>query len=516
MAPTDSVIVTTTTGPVRGRRNTHGTAFFGVPYAAAPVGHLRFAAPRPHQRWTQVRDAARRGPTAPQPARDAFGSLDMSPYFAPGWRPGADYLTADVWAPDRHGPPAPVMVFVHGGGFVAGSTSAPLYDGTAFARDGVVLVTLNYRLGIPGFLHLPGAPDNRGMLDILAALRWVQDNIARFGGDPANVTLFGQSAGAMIVGGVLADVASHGLIRRAIMQSGSGTGAFTPEQARIVTAEVGRHLGLEPTAPTLADIPDEQLVGLVPHLRGLDLHTPAHHDPLGGITPFSLILEQQPAAAVATGCGTDVDLLIGANLDEGSLYLAPNGLLPVSTDADVRETAARFHPRPDELIPAYRTQRPTASAAELRAAVLGDGLFGAGTRRMADAHATAGDAPTFVYEFTWRSNALDGQLGAGHTMELPFVFDRLDLPSLHGPQALLGTSELPADLAARTHQAWVRFAADGDPGWPRHESGRSRVQRIGATWELTEDPRPHETEAWACTDHRRPDGAKRNVGEHRV
>ncbi len=497
MASADPVTVTTTTGPVRGRRHAHATVFLGVPYAAAPVGALRFAAPRPHERWTEVRDATRPGPTAPQTARDVFGTLDMSPLVGPGWRPGNDYLTADIWTPHPAGPPAPVMVFVHGGGFVAGSTSSPLYDGTAFARDGVVLVTLNYRLGIPGFLHLPDAPDNRGMLDVIAALRWLHDNVARFGGDPAGMTLFGQSAGATIVGGILAEPASDGLIRRAIMQSGNGTGAFTPQQARIATAAVGRQLALQPTARALADIPDQHLVDLMPHLAGLDLRTPTHHDPLGGITPFSLVLDQQPATAVAAGHGRDVDLLIGSNRDEASLYLAPRGLLSGSTDVDVRTAAARFHPRPDELIAAYRAQRPAASAAELRTAVLGDGLFGAGTRRMAAAHGTAAHAPTFAYEFTWRSDALDGRLGASHAMELPFVFDRLDLPALHGPSALLGTTEPPADLATRTHRAWIRFAATGDPGWPRYEPHHRHCQQIGAAWELTTNPRSRETEAWA-------------------
>ncbi|NEA38491.1 carboxylesterase family protein, partial [Streptomyces sp. SID11385] len=141
------------------------------------------------------------GPTAPQAPR-AFGALDMGPYFGPGWVRGADYLTVNVWtpAPGRSG--LPVMVFVHGGGFVAGSPRAPLLDGAAFARDGVVLVTIGYRLGIPGFLALPGAPANRGLLDVVAALRWVRGNIAAFGGDPGLVTLFGQSAGATLVGGV--------------------------------------------------------------------------------------------------------------------------------------------------------------------------------------------------------------------------------------------------------------------------------------------------------------------------
>lgn len=386
------MIVTTTSGAVRGRASGGGTVFLGVPYAAAPTGRDRFTVPRPHAGWTGVRDATAPGPTAPQPARDVFGALDMAPYFGPGWRRGADHLTVDVWAPaPGHRPghrPAPVLVFVHGGGFTAGSGGAPLYDGAAFARDGVVLVTVNYRLGVSGFLHLPDAPDNRGLLDVLAALRWVAANAAAFGGDPGAVTLAGQSAGATIVGGVLADPRSAGLVRRAVMQSGAGT--FTPAQGALVAAAAGRALGVAPTAGALAGVSDEDLVAVVPRLAGLDLRTPAGPDPLGGITPLGLVLPEPPAVAVAKGAARGVDLLIGANLDEGALYLAPLGLLTATTDADVRATAARFHDRPDDVVAAYRAARPDATAARLRTAILGDALFGTPTRRMAAAHAGAG------------------------------------------------------------------------------------------------------------------------------
>ena len=185
---------------------------------------------------------------------------------------------------------------------------------------------------------------------------------------------------------------------------------------------------MEPSAATLAGISDERFVDLMPRLSGLDLRTHSHHDPLGGITAFSLVLDDQPAYAVAAGQGGDVDLLIGANLDEGALYLAPVGLLTGSTDADVHATAARFHPDPD-------------------AAILGDGLFGTGTRKLTEAHAKHG--PTWAYVFVWRSAAVDGRLGASHVMELPFVFDQLHLPALHGPQALLGDVAPPSELAAR-------------------------------------------------------------------
>ncbi|SDK84411.1 para-nitrobenzyl esterase [Lentzea albidocapillata subsp. violacea] len=480
MPSTDAAIVTTTSGPIRGRAHEHGTVYLSVPYAAPPVAGARFTEPGPHPGWTEVREATQRGATAPQPVRDRFGVLDMSPFFGPGWLRGDDYLTVNVWAPRQDGP-HPVMVFVHGGGFIAGSSHAPLYDGSAFARDGVVLVSVNYRLGASGFLHLPDAPDNRGLLDVRAALGWVRDNIHNFGGDTGNVTLFGQSAGAIIVGGLLADPLSSGLFQRAIVQSGSGTATFTPEQASIVTAAVGHELGFAPTAASLADVPDERLVALLPRLNDLDLRTSSHHDPLGGITRFGLVTQDQPAAAVAAGHGADVDLLIGSNLDEGSLYLAPLGLLEATTDADVHAAAARFHPDPDAAVRAYRQQHPSAGPAELRVVILGDGLFRSGTRALATAHATATPGRTYHYEFGWRSDAIGGQLGASHVMELPFVFDRLSLTTLHGPNALLGKAEAPAGLASSMHQTWVRFAETGNPGWRSHDPVDGYVHSIGAT-----------------------------------
>lgn len=475
--------VTTTAGTVRGRRYADGTAaFLGVPYADAPVGANRFAPPRPHEPWSGVRDATRQGPTAPQPRRDSFGTLDMSPYFGPGWIRGADYLTVNIWAPEPQHGPAPVMVFVHGGGFVAGSANCALYDGRSFARDGVVLVTVNYRLGIPGFLHLDDAPDNRGMLDVLAALRWVQDNITAIGGDPADVTLFGQSAGAILVTGILADPAAQGLVHRAIIQSGTGTGAFTPDQARRVTATVGRQLGHPPTAMAMADIPDEELVAVVAKLGSVDLRTEDTFHPLGGITPFSLVLDQQPADTIAAGTGTHVDLLIGSNTEEGNLYLAPQGQLTDTREEDLLHAAAQSHPRPAELLRHYRNQRPNASNPELHSAIVSDALFGDGTRRTAAAHAGSRQGKTYLYEFGWQSNALEGRLGAAHTVELPFVFDNVRLPSLHGPRALLGTAPPPPDLAQRMHRTWIRFATTGDPGWPSHKAEHPNTMHIADTW----------------------------------
>ncbi|WP_243789775.1 carboxylesterase/lipase family protein [Saccharopolyspora gloriosae] len=485
--------VPTAKGRVQGRRTGDGLVFSAIPYAAAPVGPARFAAPRPAPRWDGVRDATRPGPTAPSPER-AFGALDMAPFFGPGWVRGEDYLTVNVWTPDTAARGLPVMVFVHGGGFVSGSAQAALYDGTGFSRDGVVLVTLNYRLGAPGWLSVPGAPDNRGLLDVLAALRWVQEEIEAFGGDPGNVTLFGQSAGATIVDAALAEHADSGLFRRVISQSGNGLGAFVPAQAELVANRLGSVLAV-PVAE-LAEVPDERLIAATPQLRGMDLAVDGRFDPLLRLTPFGLVLERQPAVSVAAGAGAEITLLVGNNTEEGNLYLAPNCDLDQSTLDDVRSVAARAHPDPDRLVAAYRAQRPSATAGELRSAVLGDALFGAGTRALADAHSA--HATTYRYEFAWRSTALGGSLGAAHGVELPFVFDSARGPGSHGPNSLLGT-EYDPELGAEVHSAWVRFATDGDPGWERYTTPRRPVRRFARPSAVVSDPHPLERGAWRNT-----------------
>ncbi|MUN37216.1 carboxylesterase/lipase family protein [Actinomadura litoris] len=472
-------VVETPAGAVRGVRDDSGELYRAIPYAAAPVGAGRFTAPAPHPGWSGVRDGRRPSPTAPQPVRD-FGGLDMAPYFGPGWVRGEEYLTVDVRTPAADHGRRPVMVFVHGGGFVTGSTHAALYDGGAFARDGIVLVRVNYRLGVPGFLDLEGAPANRGLLDVVAALGWVRAGIAAFGGDPGNVTVFGQSAGATLVGALLATPEAAGLFRRAIVQSGSGTGAFTPEQARRVTAAAAAALGVAPAADAFAAIPDERFLGILPALAGLDLRTGTATDPLAGLSPFGLVLAVQPADGLADGPGRDADLLIGTNTEEGRLYLVPRGDLESSTNADVRALAARVYADPGAAIAEHRAALPDATPGELRSAVLGDALFGAGTARMAQAHARVSRGSTHVYSFAYRSTALDGRLGAAHTVELPFVFGVAEEPWLHGDAGLLGPDPAPGGLAARTHAAWVAFARTGDPGWAVHDPRRPAAEVLGS------------------------------------
>ncbi|WP_410567217.1 carboxylesterase/lipase family protein [Amycolatopsis sp. cmx-4-61] len=471
-------VVQTPAGAVRGVRDDFGEIYRAIPYAAAPTGARRFTAPAPHPGWSGVRDGTRPSPTAPQPARD-FGRLDMTPYFGPGWVRGEEYLTVDVRTPAADHGRRPVMVFVHGGGFVTGSTRAALYDGSAFARDGVVLVTVNYRLGIPGFLDLDGAPPNRGLLDVVAALGWVRATVAAFGGDPGNVTVFGQSAGATLVGALLATPAANGLFRRAIIQSGSGTGAFTPEQAHRVTATAAATLGAEPTAEAFAAIPDERFLQILPALAGLDLRTSTAVDPLAGLSPFSVVLEVQPADGLPDGPARDVDLLIGTNTEEGHLYVVPQGNLESATEADVLAVAARVSTDPETTVAAHRAALPDATPGELRSAVLGKALFGAGTARMARAHARISGGRTHLYSFGYRSTALNGRLGAAHTVELPFVFDTADRPWLHGDTGLLGPGPAPDGLAARVHAAWIAFAATGDPGWAAYDPQRPVAENLG-------------------------------------
>lgn len=474
----DNPFVRTPSGAVRGLRDEFGEGYRAIPYAAAVAGAARFLAPTAHPGWSGVRDGTRPSPTAPQPSRD-FGRLDMSVYFGPGWMPGEEYLTVDVRTPAADDGARPVMVFVHGGGLIASSTSAALYDGRAFARDGVVLVTVNYRLGVPGFLELAGAPANRGLLDVIMALGWVRDNIAVFGGDPGNVTVFGQSAGAKLVAALLSTPSAAGLFHRAIVQSGSGAGAFSAEQAQRVTEAAAKALGLAPTVKDFAEIPDDQLLAILPALSAVDLRTDTATDPLVGLSPFSLVLPAQPLEALTAEQAGKVDLLIGANTEEGHLYLVPQGKFESSTDADVHALAAATGPDPDTVIAEYRAAWPNATAGELRSRLLGDALFGIGTAQLTEAHARLAPGRTHAYSFAYRSTALDGRLGATHAVELPFVFDLADEPWLHGDTGLLGPDAAPPGLASRMHAAWISFASNGNPGWSAYTADNPFVELFG-------------------------------------
>lgn len=498
----DSAAITTTTtvrthyGAVTGKSHGDHRTFLGVPYAAAPVGAKRFAAPESPPPWSDCFDATEWGPTAPQPEMaQAMGPLNMTPYFGPGWIRGENYLTVSIWTP-THGQGWPVMVCLPGGGLVAGGASAPIHNGASFARDGVVLVVVQHRLGIPGFLSVPEAPDNRGLLDVMAALRWVQAEIAAFGGDPSNVTLCGESAGAILATSVLATPGASDLIRRVIIQSGTGSGAFTPAQGYAVTDAAAKALGIPPTAAAFSAVPDERFLDVLPHLSLPDLEIDGAFDPLVGLNPFSVILDHQPGDRVAAGVGADIDLLIGTNAEEGRLYVVPSGELERTTAEDLDQLAARVHREPARLTRAYRSRYPTATAGDLRALILGDALFGVSSRKLALAHAGQSGGPTYRYEFGWRSSALGGRLGATHTVELPFVFATTDLPMLRGGGNLLGTQDPPRHLVAAIHAAWVDFATSGDPGWPSFDREAAATQTWNTTSGMVEDPDGWIQEVW--------------------
>ncbi|TDC63785.1 carboxylesterase/lipase family protein [Actinomadura sp. GC306] len=470
-------IVQTSYGKVRGIARDGVAAFLGIPYAAPPFGPNRFQAPRPPEPWDDVRDAVEYGPTAPKPGYPKpYDTLLPDPQI-----PGEDCLNLNVWTPDPGGSGLPVMVWIHGGAFRNGSGAVPVYSGHTFARDGVVCVTVNYRLGVEGFANLPGAPLNRGLLDQIAALEWVRDNIAGFGGDPGRVTVFGESAGAMSVTTLLS--LDLGLFRRAIAQSGAGSIAQDPADAMLVTKEMAARLGVEPTAEAFAALDP---AAIIPVQSAVAAEVSALPDPgrwgattaAGGmsLTPVldGELLARRPEDAIAAGAGRDVDLLIGYTSEEFRLFLMPTGLAGGLTGELVGAVATAMGV-PPELPAAYRDRHPDQTPGELLATIITDHLFRVPAHRAAAGHAASGGTGgTWMYEFAWRSPMHD--LGACHALELGFVFD---------------------NLADRMHRAWTDFAAHGDPGWRRFDPSARAVNVFdGPADEVVEDPRGGDRRLW--------------------
>ncbi|MEK6438566.1 carboxylesterase/lipase family protein [Pseudonocardia sp. T1-2H] len=475
----ENPIVETAAGRVEGTTADGVSRFLGIPFAAPPQGALRFAAPVPASAWEGVRDTTKPGPNAPQNTR-AFPGLDLTPIIGTGWREGSDYLTVDVWTPDPSASGLPVMVFVHGGAFVAGEPGAPSYDGTALARAGVVLVSVTYRLGVEGFLPLPGGATNIGLRDQIAALEWVRDNVAAFGGDPDLVTVFGESAGAMSIGSLLGSPLARGLFRRAIVQSGGAEMVRSAEPsaryARVVTDALGVEFSADGVrGRSVADALAVQEMLADPLERG-DLREPDGTDPglgLGAFLPVlgDDVLPEHPLDALAAGSAADVDLLVGANAEEMNLYLVPTGAIDAMTADQVRTALAMVRPDSVALLASAGLDEPGAHAGQVFAAVMTELVFRGPVRRLADAHT----GRTHVYDFAWRSPAFGGRLGACHGLELPFVFGTLG--SATGPTGLLGEPPAPQAVSDLMRDAWVAFARTGDPGWPAFDSAR-RALRI--------------------------------------
>ena len=478
-------------GTLRGQVRDGVTSFLGVPYAASPTGALRFQAPVPPAAWTGIREADTLGPTPPKPDYPKpFDTLLAEPNIA-----GDDWLNLNIWTPDPTANGLPVLVWIHGGAFANGNSAIPVYDGHAFARDGVVLVSINYRLGIDGFALLPDAPANRGLLDQIAALEWVRDNITAFGGDPASVTIFGESAGAMSVTTLLCLPRAQGLFARAIAQSGAVQAAADPADAALVTAELAAVLGRPATAASLAELSLPELIAAQVAVRDALAGDPNPARFGASIVGSSMafipvidgdLLTEHPMSAIAAGSGSGVPLIIGTNTDEYRLFLVPTGIAAMVTAEVLAGLADPLGATP-QVLDLYQANRPDASPGDLLAALLTDRFFRLPAIAVAQARAD-GPAATYVYEFAWPSP----ELGAVHSLEIPFVFDNL---SARGAELTTGPTP-PQDLADQMHAAWIRFARTGDPGWPVFDD-RHAVRVFDAGGGSVEfDPRRDERMVW--------------------
>ncbi|MFE1363113.1 carboxylesterase/lipase family protein [Streptomyces anulatus] len=475
--------VRTVHGTVRGAVERGVAVFRGIPYAAPPVGARRFRAPEPPEPWTGVREAVAYGPTAPKrPYAPPLDRLLPDPAV-----PGDGCLNLNVWTPSPEPGTAglPVLVWIHGGSLVHGSSAVPVYDGSAFARDGVVLVSVNYRLGVEGFGVFPDAPANRGLLDQLAALEWVRDNIAAFGGDPDRVTVAGESAGAVSIAALLTAPRSAGLLRRAVLQSGAPA-ALPPRAGRGTTELIAKRLGVPATAAVLAAVDPEALLTAQTEVT-------SGGNPLTGRNSFQPVVDGEllphdPVEALHAGASAGIDLLLGANTEEYRLWFVPGGLTEKIGELRLRLALLKFRV-PNATARAYRANRPDATPGEILGALATDLLLRVPLNRLADARTHAPGA-TYVYEFGWPTPVQ--RLGACHALELGFVFDTLahpDTMALTGPDA-------PQELADAMHRAWVDFATGGDPGWPSWDARRPvSVFGPGAP-ELVLAPRDDELRGW--------------------
>jgi para-nitrobenzyl esterase len=462
----------TTSGQVRGAVAGSGVVVFkGIPYAAPPVDERRFRPSQPPQCWEAVRDCTGFGPVCPQVLLS--GADAVTTCFESSGVIDEDCLFLNVWTPAVDDARRPTMVFIPGGGFRSGSGSAPGYDGTAFARDGVVFVTLNYRLHALGFLALDGLFDdsegsgNLGILDQIASLSWVRDNIAAFGGDPDNVTVFGESAGAMSIGTLLPSPAADGLFRRAILESGAARHNLTPAAARRVAERTLELLEVPPGDwQALRSVPVDRIVAAADQV-GLEGRRLLGDEAALAMAYLPVVngstRDRLPIEAVRDGAARGIGLIIGVNAEEHRLFIwgfGPDaGMPPPRID---RYFASSDH-TPSDVLAVYAERRPGGDELDLLVDVQGDQMFGIPAVRLAEA-ASAHDPDVWMYRFSWPTPVRDGVLGACHALELLFVFDNLDLARTR--------------LERRPDRSGQRDAPDMDPLRHNRRPQRRRPARL--------------------------------------
>lgn len=462
-------IAETSSGRVRGFVESDAAVFLGIPFAAPPLGEYRFAAPVPPAPWDGLRDALRYGPTAPQ--KDPLATIIPEPT-----EPGDDFLNLNVFTPELGEARLPVLVWIHGGGYVSGSPASPWYDGRAFNRDGVVIVSISYRLGFDGFGHIPGAPSNRGVRDWLLALQWVHDNIASFGGDPSRVTIAGQSAGGGAVLTLLGMPAAQPLFHAVYALSGA-IADVSAERARTASARLAHLAGVTPTREGFASVPEATL-----HELQRKAGEPASNDRLApvralltdglpwGPTIDGDLLVQSTLASLKSGVGADKPLVLGSVDDEFTMVMDDAKralrLLPAALGL------AKFgvpRERRRAYLAANRPQRRKGTAAVLGRYV-SDVVFRSEVVRIADVR---GSAPTWVYRFTWPSPTRGWAL---HCLDVPFWFDCLD--DSHVPP--IAGEAPPRRLADAVHGAAVAFIRGDDPGWRPWSDAPGTTRIFGA------------------------------------
>jgi para-nitrobenzyl esterase len=499
----ERVIVKTEAGRIEGKFEGGVFVFKGVPYAAPPVEELRWMPPEPVAAWEGVKPALSFGDIAPQ----VVGSSVLGPGIA--GTQSEDCLYLNVWSPGLDGKSRPVMVWIHGGVFNLGSGSMPMYHGGRLAaKNDVVVVTINYRLGMLGFLNLKAATGgripatgNEGLLDQMAALEWVRRNIASFGGDPGNVTVFGESAGGMSIGCMLAMPGIKMSFDKAILQSGVGATAVSLEQGASVGREALEVLGLGPDdVRALRNLPVERLLAADVQLRAR-MAAPGQPPRMGVTAPVidGDVLPQAPLTAIREGSAQGIPILVGTNLDEWRFLGAMDPNFPNMDETGLVQRVAAFvgRDRAHPLIEAYRRARErraqSAGPLDLLSAILSDLLFRLPALQVVEAQEAAGGV-AYDYLFTWPSVAMNGLLGACHLAEIGFVFGAYD-------DTFCGSGPAADKLSKNMQEAWTAFARQGDPSsqglgsWP-HYGDRRTTMILDRECRLSEAPYEEERRAW--------------------